>query len=196
MIKIPQMLLIGSAGRNSGKTTLAKRFVSLWKEEYPLIGVKIVTIKGKSGGCQRGVHGCSICTSLKGEYELIPEEGNPVLLKQKKDSQLLLEAGCQQVFFVKCLKTHLFAAIEDLLSQLPEKKIIICESNSLRNMVEPGVFMFLNNQPKRMKASAKEVVHYADMILTSANDPLPDIQISQNGCLNLMSKEMTERSSI
>lgn len=189
MIKIPQMLLIGSAGRNSGKTTLAKRFISLWQKEQQLIGIKIVTIKDPTGGCQRGVHGCSVCTSLQNEYEIIREDSDPILFRQKKDTQLLLEAGCQQVFFIKCLKTHLSQAMEELLLQLPERKVMICESNSLRTVVEPGIFLFLNNQPRRMKPSAQEVVHSADLILTNAKDPLPEIQINKNGCLSLVSEE-------
>lgn len=66
---------------------------------------------------------------------------------------------------------------------------MICESNSLRTVVEPGIFLFLNNQPRRMKPSAQEVVHSADLILTNAKDPLPEIQINKNGCLSLISEE-------
>lgn len=196
MIKIPQMLLIGSAGRNSGKTTLAKRYVSSWHEDYPLIGVKVVTIREINGGCQRGIHGCSVCTSLTNEFEIIQEEPDPILLKKKKDTQLLLAAGCQQVFFMKCLKTHLFQALEELMQCLPEKKIIICESNSLRNVVEPGVFLFLNNHPKRMKPSAQAVVHWADFILSDAKATLPEIQVESDCRLSLIDKKTSERSFV
>ena len=53
-IEIPNMIQIGSTGRNSGKTTLAEALIKQYQEVYPIYGLKIITISGQRGVCQRG----------------------------------------------------------------------------------------------------------------------------------------------
>ena len=135
-IEIPNMIQIGSTGRNSGKTTLAEALIKQYQEVYPIYGLKIITISGQRGVCQRGTKGCGICTSITAGYELVEEQetiGN-------KDTMKLLAA------------------------------LIICESNSLRNVVQPGLFLMMNNQ-NRQKESAKKVIDKADFCLLSAEIP-------------------------
>lgn len=95
-IEIPNMIQIGSTGRNSGKTTLAEALIKQYQEVYPIYGLKIITISGQRGVCQRGTKGCGICTSITAGYELVEEQetiGN-------KDTMKLLAAGCQKVFLL------------------------------------------------------------------------------------------------
>ena len=48
----------------------------------------------------------------------------------------------------------------------PDKEIIVCESNSLRTCVEPGLFVVMREiGVNRIKKSCKEVIKYADLIL-------------------------------
>ena len=63
-IEVPNMIQIGSTGRNSGKTTLAEALIKQYQEVYPIYGLKIITISGQRGVCQRGTKGCGICTSI------------------------------------------------------------------------------------------------------------------------------------
>ena len=41
LLSIPQMILIGSSGRNSGKTTLAVEMINRWKSRSSIIALKI-----------------------------------------------------------------------------------------------------------------------------------------------------------
>ncbi len=67
----------------------------------------------------------------------------------------LLAAGCQKVFLLKVFQENLAEAIQQFLKAVPAQALIICESNSLRNVVQPGLFLMMNNQ-NRQKESAKK----------------------------------------
>lgn len=168
MKRLPQMILIGSSGRNSGKTTLACEMIRESKGKYPLYGLKIISIDSERGKCQRGEEGCGICTSIKSGFELVPEQ-NP---DSQKDTSLMLRSGAKKVFLLKALKTHLTEGLEAFLKELPEDAFVICESNTLRNFVVPGVFLFVQNtQSGAMKPSAKRVVEYSDMVISLPEKP-------------------------
>lgn len=162
----PQLLQIGSTGRNSGKTTVAKKLIETFND-YPLVALKIITITGKRGVCQRGGTGCGICTSIDSGYELIEENNR----RGKKDTMELLKAGVSQSFLLKAFEDSLFEGFEAFLRQIPSDALIICESNSLRKYVEPGVFIMMDNQKRRLKPSSADVYDFADLIVTDAADP-------------------------
>lgn len=169
MKRVPQMILIGSSGRNSGKTTLACNIIQELKGSYPIYGLKIISIDEGKGKCQRGEEGCGICTSIKSEFELVAEEE----FRSQKDTSLMLLSGAEKVFLLKALKTHLLEGFEAFLKELPENTLVICESNTIRNFVVPGVFLFVqNSQDKAMKPSAKKVVEFADMMVSQSKNPI------------------------
>ncbi len=162
LLCIPQMILIGSSGRNSGKTTIAVKLIDQLKNKFPIIGLKITTIEQKNGKCPRGGDGCGTCSNLKGSFELLEETNK----NSKKDTSILLAAGAEKVYWLKCLKTDIDSAISTFMTLISENALIICESNSLRNVVNPGIFVMLNNTKNNIiKKSASEVVDKADIII-------------------------------
>lgn len=161
-LHIPQMLLIGSSGRNSGKTTLAVEFIHQWKDKVPVTALKVTTIEKRDGKCPRGGQGCGVCTNIHENFQLIEEKNT----NSNKDTSLLLSSGAERVFWLKVLKTHVCEGIKSFLSIIPKDALIICESNSLRKTVKPGVFIMLkNSKDVSIKKSAREVMDKADLIL-------------------------------
>jgi hypothetical protein len=83
-----------------------------------------------------------------------------------KDTALLLAAGSQRVHWLRSLYTSLDVALEEFLKTVPKRSIIICESNSLRNLVEPGCFLMLKNtRSDKIKPTAAEIIHFADAVV-------------------------------
>lgn len=165
-VEIPQMILIGSTGRNSGKTTAAVKLIEHLKEKVNVIGLKVTSINEKDGKCPRGGEGCGVCSSLKGNFQILEEK----VLGDKKDTSILLSAGASNVYWIKTLKRHSLEAITQFMGKVPRESIIICESNSLRKVVKPGVFVMLKKRESDvMKVSAKEVIDKAD-IITNLDD--------------------------
>jgi len=164
MIKLDGMLMIGSAGTNVGKTELARVLLRKFGKNHNITGIKVTTIKNKDGQCPRGGEGCGVCSSLEGNF-CITEETSKT---SDKDTARLLAAGASRVFWIRVLKEHLVEGINAMLDVIGPKAVSICESNSLRQVVEPGLFLMArNNDSDSWKKSAELVREYADRIVIS-----------------------------
>lgn len=167
MLKLDGMLMIGSAGANVGKTELACAIIKRFGKSSDIIGIKVTTIKAKDGQCPRGGYGCGVCSSLEGDF-YITQETNKA---SGKDTSRLLAAGASRVYWLRVMKTHLQEGLKALLDIIGPDAITICESNSLREMVEPGLFLMVRGHNDKMwKSSADEVKKYADKIVVSNDD--------------------------
>ncbi|QGP76446.1 hypothetical protein [Tetragenococcus halophilus] len=160
---VPNLLQIGSTGRNSGKTTIAKQIIENEKKTHTIVALKIITISGKRGVCQRGTVGCGICTSISSGYELVKEQH----IQGKKDTMQLLKAGAEKVYLLKAFEEHLQAGFLDFLKQVSADAMIVCESNSLRKYIRPGLFI-MDNQKKSVKPTAQAVYELSDEIFDSS----------------------------
>jgi hypothetical protein len=160
-MNITNMILIGSTARNSGKTALAKVLIDKFRQNHHVFALKVTTIAKKNGKCIRGGDGCGTCSSLKGNFELT-EELNTA---GHKDTAILLAAGTEKVYWLKVLRSHIQEGFEEFIALMPEDALIICESNSLRKFVKPGVFIMLKpSGDNNIKDSAAEVISQADII--------------------------------
>ncbi len=165
MIKLDGMLMIGSAGANVGKTELAcailRKFSRLGEH---IVGIKVTTINEKDGQCPRGGEGCGVCSSLEGVYMITQETD----LASDKDTARLLAAGANRVYWLRVLRAHLEEGFAALLDTVGSDATSVCESNSLRQVVEPGLFFLAERKDtKAWKPSALEVKNYADKIVVS-----------------------------
>jgi molybdopterin-guanine dinucleotide biosynthesis protein A len=79
----------------------------------------------------------------------------------------MLASGADRVFWLRCEKTRLEQGMAALLEIIGTDTVSICESNSLRTVVEPGVFVMVAGAGDACwKESAKNVVHYADRVVS------------------------------
>ena len=164
MLKLDGMLMIGSASSNLGKTELACTLLRKFSKNRDIIGIKVTTIKDKEGQCPRGGEGCGVCSSLEGVYYITEELDK----SSDKDTARLLAAGACRVFWLRVLKENLLDGIKALQDIIGPDAISICESNSLREVVEPGLFLMVGNHDSNIwKSSALCVKKYADKIVNS-----------------------------
>ncbi len=180
MIKLDGMLMIGSAGINTGKTALACEVIKKFCKSTSITGVKVTTIKAKDGKCPRGGRGCGVCSSLDGDF-CITEE---LKRNSSKDTSRLLAAGAQKVFWLRVMRSHLEQGLTALLNIMGSHAISICESNSLRHVVEPGLFLMVTTPNlKKWKTSAKNVRRYVDKVMVSDgnsfNSDIAEIKLTQ-----------------
>ena len=164
MIKLDGMLMIGSAGVKVGKTELACALIRKFSKSRPIIGIKVTPMKAKDGQCPRGGGGCGVCSSLEGDF-CITEEADS---NRKKDTSRMLAAGARQVFWLRVMKTHLKEGLTALLDIIGPDAVSVCESNSLRQVVEPGLFLIVKGRGLKVwKTSAHQKHRYADRIVVS-----------------------------
>lgn len=169
-----RMILLGAAGRNSGKTELAVRLIAHYAKITEVIGIKVVTVSNYGDACPRGGLGCGICSGLKGSYEISVElEGGT------KDTQKFLMAGAKTSYLVRTTQDGLLEALTDLLSRIPEKAVIVCESNRVRTVLTPGCFIMLKSSDNTRKPSASLVWNLADRIIGATEEEFQDVIQSQ-----------------
>lgn len=157
MIEEKRMVMVGSTGRNSGKTILSTELIKKYKEDYRIVALKVTTIEARDMKCPRGGEGCGVCTSLRGDYDIrIEEESGDI-----KDTQRLKKAGADRVYWIRAYPEFLSRAFEEFLGLVEDADLIICESNSLRNFVKPGIFIMIDNTDNK-KQTAQAVYDYAD----------------------------------
>lgn len=155
---LPNLLLVGGATRNVGKTTLTKNIVKHFSEHHQIIGLKIKTLR--TGDDK--FHG-------KGRHELI---GNYLVVEEsydnKEDTGAIYHAGAKQSFHIKTKHSALLPAFSDFLHQIDYKnQLIVCESNSIREVVQPGVFLMIKhkNTPDILKPSAEQLSKFSDQVV-------------------------------
>ncbi|MGB2807956.1 MAG: molybdenum cofactor guanylyltransferase [Sedimentisphaerales bacterium] len=161
MIKLDGMLMIGSAGANVGKTELACALIKKFGKTTDITGIKVTTIRAKDGQCPRGGQGCGVCSSLDGDFDIMEETDS----NSEKDTARLLAAGAKRVFWLRVMKQRLEKGLASLRDIIGPDAVSICESNSLRQVVEPGLFLMVKGRDsKTWKSSARNVKKYADRI--------------------------------
>jgi molybdopterin-guanine dinucleotide biosynthesis protein A len=160
MIYAPNILMIGSAGRNSGKTVLACELIARFSGERPVFAAKVAAISG--GPCPRGSESCGACSTLEGPFS-IAEETAP---GTQKDTQRMVAAGAQRVFWLRARKECLEEGVRALLDLIPADTLCVLESNSARTVLEPQLFFMCREMGStRAKGSARAVEEHADALL-------------------------------
>jgi molybdopterin-guanine dinucleotide biosynthesis protein len=159
MLCFPKMIMLGAEGRNAGKTSLACALISRLKTKYPVYALKVTAVESAAGECPRGGAGCGSC-KLSGERFVLCEEFDK---KSGKDTARLLDAGAEKVFWLRSLRSSLEEGFAEFLAKLPPEAFIICESNALREVVHPALFVMLKGESGSVKPSASRVAHLADI---------------------------------
>lgn len=180
------ILIIGSTGRNTGKTEFACRVIEKQSVRNQIIGVKVIPVDKSAENCHRGLEGCGLCNSLTGDYEIIEEKG----ADSSKDTARMLKAGAAKVYLLIADRIFLEKGIGAILSMLPEKQPVVIESNSIRRVLKPGLFVVIK-KPKgdSVKRSCAEVIDFADKVIEFDRmgwDFDPDKVVVQNDCWIMM----------
>ena len=150
-------------------------------KDTPLIAAKVTTIVERDGKCPHGGEGCGACSSLEGNFQITQETDSST----NKDTARLLQAGAKEVYWLRtqkdCLKEATTALLETIGSGIP----CVIESNSLRLIVAPSLFIMTKDATTNdYKPSAKDVADLADIKVCfngTAFDTTPyDIRLSNN----------------
>ncbi len=181
MINAPNILLIGAAGRNTGKTTFACRVIESISKDTPLVAAKITTITERNGQCPRGGEGCGACSSLEGDFQITQETDS----SSDKDTARLLRAGAKKVYWLRTQKDCLKEAATALLETIGPGTPCVIESNSLRLIAQPSLFIMTKDAgTSEYKPSAKDVADLTDMMIsfsgTSFDTNPDDIRLSND----------------
>jgi hypothetical protein len=128
-IKVPQMILLSGNGRNSGKTLFARQLITTFSKQVPVTAIKI----------------SSHFHTVNPENIVLKNEKFTLCFEQEtttKDSSLMLQAGADNVYFLMVKQEDLLEAFKSMLYLLTPS-LLICESDGLQQIVEPGILFFV-----------------------------------------------------
>lgn len=160
----PGMLMIGATGRNAGKTELLCQVIRAHAARVPIAALKVTPVARADAGCPHGGEGCGACSSLDEPWCVTPE----LDAASGKDTSQLLRAGAREAWWLRVREEALADAAADLLSRVPAGWVSVCESNRLRRVVEPGLFLLVRSEGESIaKPSARSVADLADRVVVS-----------------------------
>lgn len=135
------LLVIGSTGRNVGKTTLLCQIIHTIAEEQPVYAIKASVISPdrldeKENAIQPGIF-------EETRYDT------------RKDTSRMLRAGAKRVFYLQ-KEGKLLEGFLKILQKIPPASAIVCESNSLSHYLQPGLFLVV--RPENRELTPKEIL--------------------------------------
>ena len=143
------ILMIGGTGRNVGKTEFVCQCIKHFVHDYNIIALKVTN---------------HFHFGQERTYSITLEES----MDSDKDTSRMLRAGAEKVYFIQTEKEFLETAFSEFEKLAGKDSLIICESNGLRDIVRPGVFLVVKNANKpEIKPSAVEKIQISDAVVIS-----------------------------
>jgi hypothetical protein len=155
--------MIGGNARHAGKTSLACGLIRKFSAQFPVIGLKVTSVKAGE-------------SKFHGDHSNDSDDPWSVFEETdfhgEKDTSQMLRAGAHKVYFIRSSGATLMEAWSHFTTRVDTSScLIICESRSLRNLLKPGLFLLMirNADP----GSGKDMTEYmelADEVCYLGND--------------------------
>ncbi|WP_163340480.1 molybdopterin-guanine dinucleotide biosynthesis protein B [Desulfopila sp. IMCC35008] len=157
MIYDNHLLIVSGTGRNVGKTELVCRLIARFSARTDIFGLKVSAIFPD----EHLFHGNH--TSIGTGRTLFRETSRDT----QKDTSRMLRSGATEVYYMQGDRTSIQADFLTLRKTLPEKSVIISESNSLSEVVRPALHLVVTSHSGEVKARALPLLDSADLVITS-----------------------------
>ncbi|GEM_PF-1725823 len=151
----PNILMVGGNARKSGKTTFVRNVLAVYGKQYHIAAIK-AALYDDAGDFGRH-YPQALPRGFWEVKEVEPSEDN--------DSARFLASGATESWFFAGLMENLEEVLECISLIGRETGLVVLESNALRENIQPGVFVMINNPQRATKDSARGVWHKADFLL-------------------------------
>ncbi len=148
------LLIVGSTGRNVGKTEFLCRVIRSTSQKHPVYAVKVSVVapdrpqnEQKSRNITNGI------------YEETRKD-------TPKDTSRMLRAGSRRVFYLQ-RKEKIAEGFLEIAQQIPQNAAIVCESNSLAHYLRPGLFLVIRPESRKLTPKEARRTRHADMTISS-----------------------------
>jgi hypothetical protein len=171
------LLIIAGSGRNVGKTEFACRVIRTFCSQTDIYALKVSAVypdeeiyHGEHSGDSAGIG-------------RLFKETRP---DSDKDTSRMLKAGASRVYYLRGEEEHLECGYQEFRAQIPAHGVVICESNSLREVVEPGLMILVSSTTGSLKQRAINSLALCDLqVRSDGHSGFPELQdivlLSQKG---------------
>ncbi len=162
MQKDQNLIIVKGNGRNVGKTEFICRLIEKVSKWQTVVGLKVSSIapaiEEKWGGCSSQIF-----------EELVTDN--------YKDTSLMLQSGASRALYIQEDGTNLSAAYLEVKSMLDKDTLIICESNSLAQHIQPELLIMVQPQDNTVTSSHHDAI---DLLVSSKGQGgFPELELIQ-----------------
>lgn len=147
------LLIVAGAGRNVGKTEFVCRLIKKFCLRADIYALKVSAIYPDEG-IYHGNH------DENDRAGWLFEETRRDL---NKDTSRMLSAGARRVFYLRADSNHVYDGYAEFLSRIPDDAVIVCESNSLREVVKPALMIMVWSKTGNLKPRAQALLFQCDI---------------------------------
>lgn len=175
------LLIVGGAGRNVGKTEFVCRLIRSLAGRYAIYALKVSAIFPD----EHLYHGDHSQDSPEGKlFEEHRHNGT-------KDTSRMLRAGAKKVFYLRSDDAGIAAGYSEFLKRIPSGALVVCESNSLRSAVDPALHIVVRSATGELKPRAHKQLAQADLVVISDGASgfreIAAVEIVEGNCWRLTS---------
>lgn len=157
MYKVPQMIMIGSNAKNSGKTWLSTFLIKKFSQKYNLISLKAKFIYSEND-------------SIHIESPLFEENGFVIYEESvndlETDTSKMLQAGSKKAYFLQSRIEVAQKAVDELVKLFEKDYLVVCESNTLINWLEPSLFVICSSlNAVNVKSDVDKMIQKAGLLI-------------------------------
>jgi hypothetical protein len=184
----PHLLVVGGTARNVGKTELICRLIaqSARCRQRAILALKVSAVYPDES-LFHGTH-----DDDEPSFQLFEETDRTCT----KDTCRMLRAGARRVFYLRCEDSDLLPAYDRFRKSLPAASTVICESNSLADIIRPGLLVMVTSPAGTDKARAIRNLARADLVINSDGvSGFPDvarITLDDSGAWQLSTDDVTD----
>ncbi len=151
------LLIVGGTGRNVGKTEFVCRLIRKISEKRLVYALKVSAVYPD----EQLFHG----RHDSGEKDVgLYEEKDP---GSGKDTARMLMAGAARVFYLRSDGSGVAEGFAAFLREVPENALLVCESNSLADVVQPALLVVVRSPHGPVKPRAVAQLERADLVVVS-----------------------------
>jgi len=172
------MIMVGAADSSGDETELACSLIRHFAPRAPVVSVRATAIHGRAGGPSHGGEDCRDPSSPAGDFEIITSTG----ARGRRDMTRQLRAGASRALRLRYLHDAMAPAATALLESIAPEELVVCESTSLRGLIEPDLFLMVRRaSAPGFEPSAAEVRRFAERVIPIAANraqfDLDDLQL-------------------
>ncbi|MEJ2058285.1 MAG: hypothetical protein P8X39_10650 [Desulfofustis sp.] len=151
------LLIVAGTGRNVGKTEFICRLIKKFRSIADIYALKVSAVYPD----EEMYHGSHADSELVGR---LFEEFRTDL---DKDTSRVLRAGAKRAFYLRSENDRIREGYLAFRNAIPEDAVVVCESNSLREVVEPGLMILIRSEAHVLKPRAAVLLPMCDFEITS-----------------------------
>lgn len=160
------LLIVGGTGRNVGKTEFVCRLIATISRTSEVYALKVSALFPD----EEIFHGHH---SGEGPTGRLSEE---LRREGEKDTIRMLRAGATRVFYLRSDGDGIERGFQEFLDLVPKGAAVICESNSLGDVVQPALLIVVRAAAGAVKPRAVPQLARADLIVISdGQSGFPDL---------------------